>query len=132
MSLDAIQRLNDQYDSYEPLSMEVRKKLGIRSNAQLPLMIHCAGLTLPGLLPKLSNENQRKTMATTTEEGGEESSKELVKQNDYEKKQRRRDLVIAADQLHHLPPHFVYTLNRLELNIFDRSSETPEMVKAFH
>ena len=39
----------------EPLSSKVQKALDVRKNGQLPLMMHCAGLTFPGLRKSLSS-----------------------------------------------------------------------------
>lgn len=85
---------------FEPLSEEVRRALKVRHNAEIPLMVHHDGLTLPGLKKALRGPAAKN-----------KSADEVVPVDAKED----ADLIIRAE---HLPAHFVDTLDRLKLNVF--------------
>lgn len=89
---------------FEPLSRIVQQALGVSRNAQLPLMIHFAGLTLPGLRRSLKSKKMESPVLIESNLQTDQSSTSA-------------DINITADQMNQLPPHFVYTLQSLNLFI---------------
>ena len=72
-------------------------------------MIHCAGLTFPGLRKSLSKVKHENAFVPSISQESQKTELVEVKPS---------DIIIRADQLQHLPAHFVHTLERLDLNIF--------------
>jgi len=102
---------------FEPLSAGVQKVLGVRKNSQLPLMVHCAGYTLPGFYKYISKS--RKTKSKNSEENKQLQLTDTTLDPD--------DLVICDQST--LPEHFVHTLDRLDLNIFAQQNNETETVE---
>lgn len=111
--------LRAQLDHYysgggmEPLSRKLQQALGVRRNAQVPLMIHCAGLTLPGLRKSLLSTKMENVVLPKEEND-----------DTLERPANEKDIIITADKWHQLPDHFRYTLERLELNLNDPNRST--------
>lgn len=98
--------------SFEPLSRKVCQKLNVRSNREIPLMIHHYGLLLPKLLRKL-----KKQKSSSNNDSGQTNEKNLIKMNERQSDNNCDDLIIHTN-VNHLPKHFYHTLERLDLNIF--------------
>ncbi|KAI2802467.1 hypothetical protein BLOT_009922 [Blomia tropicalis] len=95
LTKEEIHRLNQS--DHDPLSIEVKRTLNIHHNSEIPLMIHCGGITLPGLIKSLNLHRK----GTKSSEDGSELVQ--VKQNN--------DLIIESE----FPEHFKHTLKRLQL-----------------
>ncbi|KAH9425842.1 hypothetical protein DERP_005061 [Dermatophagoides pteronyssinus] len=93
--------------SFEPLSRKVCQKLGVRSNREIPLMIHHYGLLFPKLLRTLRPLKRQ----SNHESLNDQTNQNLIKLDDND------DLIIETN-FNHLPKHFYRTLDRLNLNIF--------------
>ena len=115
--------------SNEPLPPKLQKLLNVRHNNQLPLMIHCAGLTFPGLAKKKckdtneSSQNKWEEVAQSTA-----TLERLYKVKLMSKSTNSEDIIITADQHYQIPPHFTYTLERLKLDsIFIKNANNNEI-----
>lgn len=102
---------------FEPLSTKVQRALNIRRNGELPLMVHCAGLTFTGLSKSMGGLKVEQPTIQVPEMKENGTASDLVTSSGT------KDIIINADQLHQMPSHFVRTLDSLNLNVFANSQE---------
>ena len=114
--IKTIAEIRNMDRGFEPLSSKVQKALDVRRNSQIPLMMHCAGLTFPGFLKSTSSIKVADSSIPKLQSQPFQNTTDLVEA-------KSGDLVIEANQLQHLPAHFVHTLNCLDLNIFSNSPQ---------
>lgn len=106
--------------SFEPLSRQVCQKLGVRSNREIPLMIHHYGLILPQLLRPIRHLRKKSNQSIDADDDDVDQLKQLDRTNNIsiQTDDGDNDDLIIETNVNHLPGHFYRTLDRLDLNIF--------------
>lgn len=104
--------------NFEPLSRQVCQTLGVRSNREIPLMIHHFSLTLPLIKKSLRKKFNQKDFDVNESQSIEKENMNAMNEDKSETMANKNDLIIEANSIQTFPKHFIETLDRLNLNIF--------------